>query len=297
MRFEARDAGSSPAGDANLRKIMHWILQENLKDDKDYNRLVETIERFDLPHSFHKIVPFTGEIFPKLSLDHKNVICMGSYSLRHTAKSYDWNPGVFDIGDCSFDIQRHHWGEHMLNYDSEVVKFKNAELSEDKMFIRPVDDSKAFTGTVVSRDEFNEWKNKVASMDDDHYSSFGDTIIQIARLKKIYAEYRFWIVNQRVVTSSLYKRGDDVIYSSQVDRHVHNFVIKILRTKDRMMEPTLKVENTGWAPNDAFVLDVCETDEGMKIVEINTLNSAGFYACNMTNLVLQLEHSFNKELP
>lgn len=37
------------------------------------------------------------------------------------------------------------------------------------------------------------------------------------------------------------------------------------------------------------MLDVCETDEGMKIVEINTINAAGFYAANVTDLVLSIE--------
>lgn len=39
----------------------------------------------------------------------------------------------------------------------------------------------------------------------------------------------------------------------------------------------------------AFVIDVCDTDRGPKTVEINTLNSAGFYAGDVKELVLALE--------
>ena len=52
---------------------------------------------------------------------------------------------------------------------------------------------------------------------------------------------------------------------------------------------TLAVITSAWQPARAWVLDVCETDEGMKIVEINTINSAGFYAANVTDLVLSID--------
>ena len=59
-----------------------------------------------------------------------------------------------------------------------------------------------------------------------------------------------------------------------------------------------------WQPHDAFVIDVAEVpnlhalrhnlDEPhwLKVVEINTLNSSGFYACNIPKLVMALETAF-----
>jgi hypothetical protein len=44
-----------------------------------------------------------------------------------------------------------------------------------------------------------------------------------------------------------------------------------------------------WQPLEAFVLDVCETQHGFRIVEINTINSAGFYAADIQNIVMALE--------
>lgn len=40
------------------------------------------------------------------------------------------------------------------------------------------------------------------------------------------------------------------------------------------------------------MIDVCDTEEGMKIVELNTLNAAGFYAADVQKLVLALEEAF-----
>ena len=49
-----------------------------------------------------------------------------------------------------------------------------------------------------------------------------------------------------------------------------------------------------WRPAEAFVLDVCDTPDGIKVVEINTINSAGFYAADVQKLVFALENAFTK---
>jgi hypothetical protein len=59
--------------------------------------MVETLDRFELPYSVHRVVPFVGELLPEPELTTDDVICIGSYSMRHAAKKYGWNPGVFDL--------------------------------------------------------------------------------------------------------------------------------------------------------------------------------------------------------
>jgi hypothetical protein len=258
---------------------MHWILQDNLFNESAYEELLATLERFELPYSIHKVIPFIGELVPEPELDHKNVICMGSYSLRHYAKKKIWAPGVFDLAPCTFEIQREKWGEEMLNYDSQVVKFKNAAVLDDA-FIRPIEDSKVFAGKVFSAAEFHEWQEKVCVLNEDYGNSLTkDTFIQVVSPKLIHAEYRFWIVHGDIICASMYKLGQRVIYSDQVNEVVFDYV------RDRIAT---------WQPHAAFVIDVCETPDGMKIVEINTLNSSGFYACNIQKLVMALEEGFSR---
>jgi hypothetical protein len=45
----------------------------------------------------------------------------------------------------------------------------------------------------------------------------------------------------------------------------------------------------GWNPEKAFCLDVCGTPGGLKVAEINAINSAAFYAADMQKLVLSLD--------
>lgn len=47
-----------------------------------------------------------------------------------------------------------------------------------------------------------------------------------------------------------------------------------------------------YQPAAAFVLDICLTQNGWKIVEVNCMNSAGFYACNLQKLIVELESFF-----
>lgn len=274
--------------------VMHWVLDNNMFKEAGYQSMIDALERLDIPYSIHKIIPFIGDLTPPVEFSTKNVMCMGSYSLRHYSKKNGFYPGVFDLEPQDFTKQMEHWGQYMLNADSKVNTFENTHFTDDVMFIRPIHDSKVFSGGVMSKDQFQKWQQDVANLDSDYGDGLNkDTLIQVSSLKQIYAEYRFWIVDQKIVTYSMYKRGGRVIYSSNVDGHIIDFVTLILRTKNNVTDIKLSTENTGWRPHDAFVLDVCETDQGMKVVEINTLNSSGFYAGNMLNLVMALQDTFS----
>ncbi|MFZ6709821.1 ATP-grasp domain-containing protein [Undibacterium sp. TC9W] len=258
---------------------MHWVIQNNIFSETGWDQLLETIDRFGLSHSVHKVIPFIGELEPPAAIEQDNVICIGSYSMRHVAKRNDWKPGVFDLFEQDFEQQLKHWGEHMLNAGSVISSFAEAVFTEELMFIRPTNDSKYFPGRVFSREEFETWQKKVCDLKlDDGSSLTPQTLIQVMKPIAIYCEARFWVIKGRIITKSIYKRGDRVIYSSEVDDSFTHYVEK------RIQE---------WQPHEAFVIDVCDTEMGLKIVEINTLNSSGFYAGDVQKLVLALEDAFS----
>jgi len=262
---------------------MHWILQSDLFKQSEWENLTRALERQDVPYSVHKVIPFIGELIPPAEPKQDKVICFGSYSMRHTAKKMGWSPGVYDLFDINFLVQKEHWGDEMLNADAQVVAFCDAVL-DNPTFIRPIDDSKYFTGRVFDPEEWNAWRKSIVEDHHDYGNSLTpDTLVQLCKPKEIYAEYRFWIVNGKPVTWSQYKRGDRVIYSSDVDRDVIKYAHHIGCAN------TLAARNPlPWLPT-AFVLDVCETPNGLKVVELNTINSAGFYACDISTLVHELE--------
>jgi hypothetical protein len=255
---------------------MHWILHEGFHSEFTASSLISSLTRFQIPFSIHRVTPKIGDLIPEAEINHKNVICIGSYSMRHVASKNNWKPGIFDLFDQNFEQQRFHWSAHMLNFNSKVSQLSEAKFEEEKMFVRPVHDSKSFTGKVFSRDEFIAWSKK----NQNNYESSlnGKTLIQISPLVNIFAEYRFCVIKGLITTQSLYKRGGHIIYQSDVDQVFVDFVA------DRIQE---------WQPHEAFVIDVCDTDSGIKIVEINTLNSSAFYAADVDKLVIALEEAFN----
>jgi hypothetical protein len=109
-----------------------------------------------------------------------------------------------------------------------------------------------------------------------------DTRIQLAKPVAIAAEYRFWMVKGRIVTKSLYKQGGRILHSSEVEARFDHYV------EERLKE---------WAPHETFVMDVGDTADGIKIIEINTLNSCGFYAADVERLALALDEAYNAAPP
>lgn len=264
---------------------MHWILElppDRLDlTEQDYSqiRLSKILEEKNLPFSFHKVVPIAGELIPGVEAN-KNAICIGPYSMRNYAKRQGIIPGVYDIEDMNFLVQKKHWGEQMLNSESKVITFKELtaiSLIDDKeYFVRPINDSKVFAGGIFTGKELLSWHEKVVVLEDDYGDTLtGNTIIQVMRPLQILREYRNWIIDGEIITSSLYKKGDKVTYSNQVPEDVIAYVKECISI---------------WQPHKAFVIDVCviETVDNkidFRIVEINTINAAGFYHADLNKLV------------
>lgn len=258
---------------------MHWILQTGFHAEAGWSSLLAALQRFGIPYSTHAVVPRIGELVPPADIGHRNAICIGSYSMRHTAAHHGWSPGVFDLIDQDFERQRAHWGRHMLNFDSRVETLRDAEFEGDRVFLRPVADNKHFTGKVFARDEFLQWRASICAADAAHGTSLApDTLVQLNAPLRIHAEYRFWVVAGEVATCSMYRRGGQVQYTDDVDDRLGVFV------KARIVE---------WMPHESFVIDVCDTPDGIRIVEINTINSSSFYAADLQRLVSALQAAYS----
>jgi hypothetical protein len=261
---------------------MHWILQEDFLSRSCWSALTATLERFGIHYSVHAVTPQSGELIPTARIPHKNVICIGSFSMRHTAVANGWIPGVFDVCAQGFEEQRRHWGRHLLNCDAIVSALEDARFHGERMFVRPADDSKYFSGRVFAAQEFAVWQRAICDAGGDCGTSLTPaTRIQLSHPVIIFAEYRFWVVNRQIVTQSLYKRGSQGIHASEVDDQIVEFV------EQRIKE---------WVPHESFVIDVCYSENGMKIVEINTLNSSAFYAADVQRLVLALEMAYAEQM-
>lgn len=257
---------------------MHWIIQNNIYSEEGFAVLIDALEKLDLPYSIHKCIPFVGTLDPEPMPTQERVIVMGSYTLAREAQRRGWTPGVFLNENFDYAVQLKHWGDSMINADATICTFAAVPEQIEPFFIRPIQDSKSFTGQVMDWPSFTEWRDRILALSPEDGATIApDTMVMVCQKKEIYAEYRTWMVKGRAVAWSQYKTGTRKHYIADVDPRIIEFA---------------EAYRGGWEPDKAYVLDIFDTPNGLKIGEVNNLNSAGFYKANMGKLVMALEDAF-----
>jgi hypothetical protein len=263
---------------------MHWVLQNNLFNEEANRELLSVLERHEIPHSLVKVIPFGGGIEPELSfpVDEK-IVVIGSVSLVKHAQNNGWTPGAWLNDNFSYENYNKHYGSEMLNFDSVITTFKEVPnifaSNQAGLFVRPNADGKEFAGTVFSEEDFLEWFDKIAQ-GDSMWSITMDTEVLVSKPKYIFSEYRCISVRGKIVTASQYKQGKRVLYSHIVPQPIIEYAQEM-------------VDN--WQPADVFVIDIAEAEKEfgisseLKVVEINNFNSAGWYNCNVSKIVQEIE--------
>ena len=256
---------------------MQWILQEF----EDVAKLRDVLQRLGLPHSTHKLVPFVGDLTPEPAIpDTQNVVLFGGYSLWRYAKRHGLKPGVFRLRPFSQEIA---WQPFLLNGPDAVMMPLRAVPSQlpwdDRpWFVRPLDDSKAIAGQVMEAAAIHTLADKVLALPEQDIpdgSLRPETEMMFSTPAKILKEWRLWVVADQVVTWSLYVEGRRVVYRPEIDGDALDFARSLVAV------------NPGYAP--AYVLDVCRTKDGLRMLETNCINAAGFYAADLAKLVAALE--------
>lgn len=249
---------------------MHWVVQDNLYNEDGYVRFLDALERLNQQYDVVKVIPFSHDTIPDVDYDEP-VIVMGSDSLVRCARRKGWTPGAFTNDNFDYRKWKENVGEYLLNFDGVVTRFGDVVPPEDDhFFIRPIFDFKIFAGSVITPDNFKSWQEKAVAYGD---TLNGDSLVVVSPVRKIYSEYRFFVVNGEVVTGSQYKIGHRVKSSSDVETPIIRF------TKDMV---------NLWGPAEAFVIDIADTPDGLRVIEYNCINSAGFYACDCQQIVSAL---------
>lgn len=254
---------------------MFYVIQENVFREENYDKIFETMKRLKLPYEILRFDK-NGE-FNKLMNRRKDVFVFGSVRAARLATQMEWTPGSFYGENHDFQIYKDHYRKNLLNYDSLLKDIADPivwETNEVK-FIRPSKDSKVFNGKLYSK---IKWEDTVQMVKDKYLGIMPPVTIQVTSPKKIYKEARIWVVDGKIVTSSYYKFNENVVWTEDVEPEGLEFA-------QRMVD-LYKV-----AP--AFVMDICLTPDGWKIVEINCVNCSGFYRGDLQKLVMALEDLYN----
>lgn len=151
------------------------------------------------------------------------------------------------------------------------------------LFFRPNKGSKIFTGKSIHYDEF-EYS---LAIEEQCYNVNPEELILIAPHRHLVQEWRIIIGSiegdDKILASSLYKKGQEYIEEEGCPDKVENFVMEILN-------------NTSYRPHMVFTMDIGELLNGSyKLIEINAFSTCGIYKCNLQPIIEFIEENLETE--
>lgn len=248
-----------------------WILQNKLGGAySTLDALKQACAEVDRPFVEVAVVPFNEEP-PDIPPVQAPFVFYGYTTLILSVYSSErWRQGVFFNPEAFRpESYRRHYGDLYLNADLQLMTF--AELDalefspEARIFLRPNDDCKRWSGQVMTFEAFREWFRGFRNMADLPVNAQSPLIYSPA--KEILSEWRIFLVEGRCVGASLYQPTANPF----VPREVIDFA-----------ESAAKI----WTPVPVVVVDVAKTADGLfRIVELNCFNGCGFYAADVAAIV------------
>jgi hypothetical protein len=142
-----------------------------------------------------------------------------------------------------------------------------AMLGSDHIFVRPNSGVKTFTGFVISKESFSSDISATQQLT----SVLNDTLVFVSSAKNIDEEYRFFIVGQEVVGYSTYMVKGNIEGIASVPSSAMEFASEFAT-----------------ACAEPLVLDVARVGDSFSALEINCINSSGFYQANVESVVHRL---------
>lgn len=268
-----------------------WLLQSsNILTSKVQEQL-NALQELGFKFKDYGFIPFTDEITNLENIIQPNTkhIFLGSTKLLTSVlpcnSIYELSPNLYNLGSESqyylntlkngifYDVNKFDQLYYkdldlpLLNSDAMYLPVKhnlNVSFSEPK-FIKPSRDLKAFNGGILEAGVTIQGY----IMNQNHQSFYIDELVVISELVNVGAEYRFFVVNQEVITGSYYRKNGQMFVNNNIPSEVYSVASDYAKL---------------YQPHDVFTLDIAETSEGYKIIEYNCWNSSGSYACDLKKI-------------
>jgi hypothetical protein len=240
---------------------MYWVVQVDLFQVNERDKILAVLERFDIPHQAVTLTS-EGQLHPEVTHTGR-IITNGSVLLSRLAVARGWQPGSLLNDNFSYAVWHPHLREHLLNRAAVFTTVRDADPPFDEFFIRPLDDQKSFNGRMITLADFQKWR----------LAQRPDTMMLYAPARALGQEYRHFMVDGKAVSSSRYRMGSTVSLSAMVDAPIIAFAERMAAL---------------WSPARAFVLDTYVTGDEMGIVELGCICNAGFYEADVQKIVMAL---------
>lgn len=259
-------------------KKTRWIVQNNLISQVDFNKIKEACNELDVEMESIEIIPFSNNIPPIVIDDHINIYYGATTFMYEVYNKFNKPKGLFfDSSTFSMKNYLSTYGRHMLSSDAITTTFKDFSSAEHKdddlFFVRPDADDKSFNGEVRTFYDIKHFIENAIKVDNVILTE--DTKILVGEPYNIKKEWRNFIVNGKVVSSSLYRQN------FKLKKDGNNIPLDMVAfVEDRCKEYT---------PHDVFVMDVALCGDEYYIIECGCFNSVGFYHSDVKKIIKEVD--------
>ena len=249
--------------------MLTWILEKDIFDESYFNDFINYFNNNDICYHVIRIVPFIHKIEGYIPNPEGNVIGYGSMCIPFVFKENNWN-GVW-CSDCLSEMNvMKGYGKDYLNHDQHRMLMKDVSdyiKDVDEFFIKPDGDTKEFAGLVMKSSHYNDWLEDLLKIGYLEHINF---YVVVSVPKQIKNEWRIVVVDGKISDFSIYRQNGHLKPERKITQEVVNF------TKDMIKK---------YNPLDVYVIDISETPDGYKVIELNCFNSAGLYKCCVDNII------------
>lgn len=204
------------------------------------------------------------------------VVCCGSVPfVRFVQLHRAWIPGGWcNTDNLSCTAYYPPFEAYLLNRRHTILTGVEATCQRDallaafgregRLFVRPDGCQKLFTGRVVDGDNFAD------ALAPARYDP--ETRVVIAEPRPIAQEWRLVVAEGRMIAASQYLRRGVIEILPGCPSEVYSFADAMLTA-------------VGWLPDELFMLDVCESEGQLFLLEINSFSCSALYQCDLKVVV------------
>lgn len=272
-----------------------WLIESTVFEKQAENSLLTSLTN---AHIDYKIVDGAEQMygvsdFVNLFSPEDCVVVRGSIEFCGLVKRRaSWIPGVY-MTMKAYECTKYYpiFGNTLLNSE-EYFMMPYGELSrkkdwlfdtvgiEDTIFIRPNRGNKIFTGKTVQKERFEKDLELLG-----FYNVSNDELCVVGRPYNVTTEFRFVVVDGRIVTGSQYKDVKGRLIDNPVETPEHNWWL-----------PQQYINKLGYEPDRAWCIDMCMTKDGnYKVLEIGAFSCCGLYGCNTDKIVAAVSQAAKNE--
>lgn len=243
-----------------------FIIQDNFMRDEYKRAIVEALASNNIPHKFVSIMPFTREISSDEPLSGTNFIPYGSTLMTMLAHNLNWRGNYFVPNMFRIETRSEN-RDDMLNNASmtleHAIEFLKLQDPLSQWFTRPCEDLKQYSGQVINAGGCWQWMEDAMTRESSgSYKLSADTKVVISCVKNIQAEWRWFVVDGKVVSGSIYRSRGQLVKRRELD--------------DAIISEAQTIADI-WLPHRNCCMDLARVNDKLKVIEFNTINSSGFY--------------------